>query len=96
MGYRIELGEIENTLISYDEIKDAVVFLHESNVSDAEKELIACVETRDDADLTQTLEKLSNQLPHYMVPKRLVPVVEIPRSDRGKVDRKKVLEQFSA
>jgi amino acid adenylation domain-containing protein len=95
MGYRIELGEIESTLISFDEINDAVVFLHQNSSSEAEKELIACVEALENSDLILTLDKLSKHLPHYMVPKKLIPVDKIPRSDRGKVDRKKLLKQYS-
>ena len=34
MGYRIELGEIESTLVSFDEINDAVVFLSENGISE--------------------------------------------------------------
>jgi acyl-CoA synthetase (AMP-forming)/AMP-acid ligase II len=95
MGYRIELGEIENTLLSFDEIKDAVAFLYEDNYSEEESELVACVEMSEEVDLSQTLDKLSECLPHYMVPKRLVSVETIPRSDRGKVDRHRLIEQFS-
>jgi amino acid adenylation domain-containing protein len=96
MGYRIELGEIESTLMSFDEISEAVVFLFENSTSDSEKELVACVETIEDTDPSKTLDKLSQKLPHYMVPKKIIPVVKIPRSDRGKVDRKKLIEQYSA
>jgi len=95
MGYRIELGEIESTLLSFNEIKDAVVLLYENSGSDAEKELIACVDAKEGSDLSHTMERLTDQLPHYMVPKRIIPVHEIPRSDRGKVDRKKLLEEFT-
>jgi amino acid adenylation domain-containing protein len=95
MGYRIELGEIENVLMSFDDINEAVVFLYEDSNSDAEKELIACIETSDELKISQTLEKLSQKLPHYMIPKRLIPVVKIPRSDRGKVDRNKLIKNYS-
>jgi non-ribosomal peptide synthetase component F len=96
MGYRIELGEIENALISLDGISDAVVFLGENSSSEEEKELVACVEVKQNFDLSHTLEELSQLLPQYMIPKKLIPVVEIPRSERGKVDRIKVMEQYSA
>jgi len=95
MGYRIELGEIESALLSFNEINDAVVILYENGSADSENELVACVEAEEESDLSQTMEQLLNLLPQYMVPKRIIPVHEIPRSDRGKVDRKKLLEHFS-
>jgi len=95
MGYRIELGEIESTLTSFQEINDAVVLLFENGGSDTEKELIACVELTQNSDLSKTMEKLTSQLPQYMIPKRIVPVHQIPRSNRGKVDREKLLKDLS-
>jgi acyl-CoA synthetase (AMP-forming)/AMP-acid ligase II len=95
MGYRIELGEIESTLLSFREINDAVVLLTKNGDPEGEKELIGWIEGDNGIDADHTLDKLAMQLPHYMIPKRLIRVSVIPRSDRGKVDRLKLLEQFS-
>jgi non-ribosomal peptide synthetase component F len=90
MGYRIELGDIESVLLSFDEIADAVVYLSDGYGSGDEKELIACVEVVGDTDLSQTMAALAEQLPPYMIPKKLVPIERIPRNERGKIDRNKL------
>lgn len=87
-GHRIELGEIESALLRHDEIKQAVVVAREANNADVR--LVAYVVTTDGAklDTTELRQKLSEQLPDYMVPSFLVLLDELPLSRNGKVDLK--------
>lgn len=86
MGYRIELSDIEQTLASIDGVRDAGAILAESSLTGLE-ELVACVELDDMVPLSGIVEEAKKRLPHYMMPKHLIPIGCVPRSDRGKINR---------
>lgn len=84
MGHRIELEEIEAMLMKQEGVtRVCCVFdekksrLHAAYMGDAqEKELF---------------EKISAQLPVFMIPRKLVRMEALPISKNGKIDRKEVL-----
>jgi non-ribosomal peptide synthase protein (TIGR01720 family) len=87
-GFRIELGEIENQLLKIEGIKEAVVIERESERGD--KYLcgyIVCDKAKS-FDITGTREKLSENLPGYMIPTYFVELDKIPLVSSGKIDRK--------
>jgi amino acid adenylation domain-containing protein len=84
-GIRIELGEIENRLLRFDEIKDAVVVVKEDK--DGDKNLYAYIVLKQAMDLSAIKNKLSEELPDYMLPLFFVQMDEIPLTPNGKVDR---------
>jgi amino acid adenylation domain-containing protein len=86
MGYRIELGEITVALQAVPGVVDAAVHLLPVRGDDAEQ-LVAFVVPAAGATDAGILATLRGRLPHYMVPKRLVSLPALPRTDRGKVDR---------
>ncbi len=94
MGYRIELAEIVSALLSTENIKDAAALLCRGSFLDQE-ELVAFVEAGKDEIPTEIMSSLSLRLPPYMLPKRIIPVERIPRTDRGKVDKHRLNEYFS-
>ncbi|HXQ70500.1 MAG TPA: amino acid adenylation domain-containing protein [Pyrinomonadaceae bacterium] len=85
-GHRIELGEIESVLLRSDKIKQAVVVACEA--ANADVRLVAYVVTVDNStlDTSEMRQKLSGQLPDYMVPSFLVALDELPLTRNGKVD----------
>jgi amino acid adenylation domain-containing protein len=86
MGYRIELGEIAAALQAIPGVADAVVqLLPVGNGSD--EHLVAFIETAGAPDVGDVLHALRERLPPYMIPRRVIPLDTLPRSDRGKVDR---------
>ena len=87
MGYRIELGEIEHALSALPGVHDVAVAVVPAGDQDL-RELVAFIEGELNADTTAAFEKLKQQLPVYMIPRRLFNVARLPRCDRGKVDRK--------
>ncbi|MCP4148916.1 MAG: amino acid adenylation domain-containing protein, partial [bacterium] len=89
-GFRIELGEIERQLNKQPEIKDAVVITRE-NKND-ERFLIALVISEDELDVPKLKNKLSKDLPHYMLPMKFIRMEDFPKTPSGKIDRK-TLEQ---
>jgi D-alanine--poly(phosphoribitol) ligase subunit 1 len=86
MGYRIELFEIEQAILSQDNIHQAAVVLCDSHQSEVQ-ELVAFIAGPGLLDLDAILDELGRLVPSYMLPKRIIPMAEIPLTDRGKTDR---------
>jgi D-alanine--poly(phosphoribitol) ligase subunit 1 len=86
MGYRIELFEIEQAILAQENIHQAAVVLCDSNQSEV-SELIAFIAGPGLMDQDAIMEELGRVIPTYMLPKRLIPMPEIPLTDRGKTDR---------
>lgn len=89
MGYRIEMGEIEQALLAIDGVRDAAVVAVQRGGLD---ELVAFVEVEEVKDHTQILARLRGRIPAYMIPRRLIPLVELPRCGRGKINRSALRE----
>jgi amino acid adenylation domain-containing protein len=86
-GQRIELGEIEAVMLEHPAVEAAAV------VVDAEREkLLGYVEHAGGDDLAGVEEHLRGRLPAFMVPDRLVTVIEMPTTSSGKVDRRALPE----
>ena len=90
-GYRIELGDIESQLMDHTAVDVAVVILVKPNTANAC--LVAFCrlidfENHDLEALTVELRNhLGNRLPSHMIPPRIVPLAELPRTPNGKIDR---------
>lgn len=94
-GYRIELEEIETQLLSYDEIKEAVVTARDmENTNGDSKYLCAYVVTVSGDTLHQSelREYLSKRLPTYMVPTYIVTLAALPLTPNGKINFKALPE----
>jgi amino acid adenylation domain-containing protein/thioester reductase-like protein len=87
-GFRIELGEIEATLTQHQAVKDAAVVAVEDGRG--VKRLVAYVvlNVGDVPSATDLRAFLGGKLPEYMVPGVFIPLVALPISPNGKVDRK--------
>ncbi|WP_268778106.1 condensation domain-containing protein, partial [Sphaerimonospora mesophila] len=82
-GHRIELGEIEAALTAHPGVRDAVVIA----VGQATRKLAAAVVTEPGADLSGVEEFLSERLPSYMLPDRVLVLEAFPLNHNGKIDR---------
>jgi acyl-CoA synthetase (AMP-forming)/AMP-acid ligase II/thioesterase domain-containing protein len=85
-GYLVEPTEIESTLLSYDDIREAVVVADTTGTPT----LAAYVAAEPDARTPAVAElrtRLHRDLPPYMVPAHITVLAALPRGDRGKVDR---------
>ena len=85
-GFRIEPGEIETTLLEQKEVRQAVVLPRGERLS--ERFLVGYLVTEGGFDEVTALRRLSDRLPAYMVPTRLVELDELPLTGNGKLDRK--------
>lgn len=87
-GYLVEPAEVEAALRSLEWVVDAAVVADRSG---DEPHLVGYVGT--DADRwspspAEVRGALSERLPGWMVPRRIVVLAELPRTERGKVDRR--------
>ena len=81
-GFRVEVGEVEAALRAHPAVSQAAV------CSAADAVLVAYVVLAGSAVTGQDLRgHVGALLPDYMVPSRVVPVAELPRTESGKVDR---------
>ncbi len=85
-GYRIELNEIESELTKLDSITDAVVITRDDENNN--KYLCAYIVSSEPITITKIREKLSENLPEYMIPSHFMRLEELPLTTSGKIDRK--------
>jgi len=84
----IELRRIENQLLSYSEIKEAVVLAADNGKED--KTICAYIAADKNTDLSHLRECLSRDLPGDMIPDHFVFLEGIPLTFNGKLDRKRL------
>lgn len=92
-GHRIELGEIEAMLRQQAGVRDAVVLA--VRASDGEPELEAAVSGAGCSD-QELYSALSERLPPYMMPRRIVTLEELPLNANGKIDRQALLARLGS
>ncbi|AQA06816.1 hypothetical protein BVC93_28665 [Mycobacterium sp. MS1601] len=90
-GYLVEPTEVEVTLLSYDDIREAVVVSDrassERGQSTALVAYIAPTTTARTPSIAEVRTRLHRDLPPWMVPAHIVVLPALPRGDRGKIDR---------
>lgn len=96
-GYRIEIEDIENNLLKLPSIKSAVVVPVVKNgaVESLTAFVIVGFEVISNLKASQQIRKeLSEFLPLYMIPKKFIFVNDIPMTNNGKANRKKLMEEL--
>ncbi|WP_175510356.1 non-ribosomal peptide synthetase [Micromonospora phaseoli] len=93
-GHRIELGEIEAAAQAHPGVAGAVAL----TVGEGAHRRLALAVVADDeqVDDLALLGFLAQRLPSYMVPERVVGVVDLPLTANGKVDRRALTAQVTA
>ncbi|MGY2079669.1 long-chain-fatty-acid--CoA ligase [Modestobacter sp. SYSU DS0657] len=92
-GFNVHPSEVEEVLKAVPGIRDAAVVGLPG--PDGGEEVVAAVVLDDpDLDLDAVRARAREQLSGYKVPRRLVPVEDLPRSQIGKVLRRRVRDQL--
>eukprot|EP00833_Pecoramyces_ruminatium_P016364 jgi/Orpsp1_1/1190396/evm.model.d7180000078718.1 len=89
-GQRIELGEIENVIKEIKEISQALVV--DKKKENGEKYLVGYYISEVKIQNKKIKDYLRRKLPMYMVPNYYIKIEEIPLSNNGKLDRKRLPE----
>jgi amino acid adenylation domain-containing protein len=85
-GHRVEPAEVEQVLAGHPDVYEAAVLATEE--VPGHKRLVAYVVMRQGGESQADLrEHLGRELPDFMVPQTIVALEEMPRNERGKVDR---------
>lgn len=84
-GYRIEFGDIENSILSFHAVKEVVVDLREYK---NEPCLVAYYVLKENNNMRNMRDFLSNKLPEYMIPSYYVELKELPLTTSGKLNKK--------
>lgn len=84
-GYRVSLGEIAQRIRAFDGVGDAHVQVDDNGQ-------IIAYPLAGELDVSALRASLEQQLPDYMVPAHILPLVEFPLTANGKIDRKALPE----
>jgi len=91
MGYRIELEEIENVINSIDNVAQCGVIYHRKVNSNYGK-IVAFIQVENSLTLEYIKSILTQKLPPYMLPNKIIILDELPKNQNGKIDRRKLQE----
>jgi len=88
-GQRVEPGEVENVAQQFSGMGDCVCCKKEVN---GDEVICLFFESSQTIDTERLQTFMARQLPHYMMPTYFIPLDELPRNARGKIDRKSMPE----
>jgi amino acid adenylation domain-containing protein len=92
-GYRVELGEIESVMIAHPEVEEAVALpIPDEAIGNTIWAIVTTVEGSS-LDLLQLKRHCAVKLPPYMVPEKISFRDSLPRTDNGKIDRRRLLQE---
>ncbi len=90
-GHRIELGEIEAILLKHPDILDVIVSLV---TLDSKKLIVAFLKTPNKNIAKNNIVKyLSNEVPSYMIPNKIITLDSFPMGENNKVDRNLLIKK---
>ncbi len=89
MGYRIELGEIETALLAVNGVKAGICFFDA-----AEDQIICCMQTDGETDISLIASDMKSRVPAYMLPNIWRTLERMPLNANGKIDRRSLKEQY--
>ncbi|WP_205410272.1 amino acid adenylation domain-containing protein [Aquimarina longa] len=87
-GFRVELDSVTSIIEKMPECKRAITFKKDNRT------LVSFV-SPENVDPEEVKKKVDEVLPYYCVPAIVVAMPELPMTNRGKIDKKKLLDQVS-
>ncbi|MBE5929369.1 MAG: amino acid adenylation domain-containing protein, partial [Lachnospiraceae bacterium] len=89
-GFRIELGEIESRIREIEGVADCAVIARAE--ASGEKAIFAYFTSNVEVSVSEIREKLSENLPEYMIPSYMMQIESIPVTRNGKLDKRALPE----
>jgi non-ribosomal peptide synthetase component F len=88
-GYRVELGEVEYQVRQASDREEVVAIAWPTNDGSAQG-IVAFIEGQCHLEKQSIIERCSEFLPDYMVPRNIYFLEALPRNANGKLDRRKL------
>ena len=94
-GYRVELGAVESTLISHNDVLEAIVYpiTHSDETVSISAAII--VSTNSNFDEKEILSYMKKKLPSYAIPIEIKLMEDFPRTGSGKTNRPALIDQLT-
>lgn len=90
-GFRIELGEIEYYAREFLKGQNAIASALKNNIGNTEIALFIEGKLDSENDLRSYL---NSKMPHYMIPSKILSLINFPINTSGKIDRIKIMEMI--
>jgi amino acid adenylation domain-containing protein len=94
-GYRVELGEIEAVMVAHPAVDEAVALpIPDEAIGNTIHAVVTIADSRS-LDSMQLKQHCAEKLPAYMVPERIDFRDSLPRTDNGKIDRRRLIGELT-
>ena len=94
-GYRVELGEIETVMVAHPAVGEAVALpIPDEAIGNAIHAVIT-IAAGGSIDSMQLKQHCAEKLPAYMVPEKVEFRDSLPRTDNGKIDRRRLVSELT-
>ena len=94
-GYRVSPTEIEEVIYSSGLAKEAAAIGIPHETLGQAIIVVVSVENIDEFNESELMQLCKTQLANFMVPAKIEVLAELPKNPNGKIDRKKLVAQFS-
>lgn len=93
-GYRVSPTEIEEVIYASGSVKEAAAFGIDHQTLGQAIIVVVSPENSADFDETTLINLCKLHLPNFMVPAKIEILPELPKNPNGKIDRKRLAQQF--
>ncbi|CAN5386134.1 N/A [soil metagenome] len=94
-GYRVELGEIEAIMVAHPAVDEAVALPIPDEAIGNTIHAVVTIANNGSLDLMQLKTHCAEKLPAYMVPEKIEFRDSLPRTDNGKIDRRRLVGELT-
>jgi amino acid adenylation domain-containing protein len=95
-GYRVELGEIEAVMVAHSAVDEAVALPIPDEAIGNTIHAVVTLADHQSLDATSLKRHCAEKLPAYMVPEKIDFRDALPRTDNGKVDRRRLVSELTS
>ncbi|MEO5718968.1 MAG: amino acid adenylation domain-containing protein [Chthoniobacterales bacterium] len=94
-GYRVELGEIEAVMVAHPSVDEAVALPIPDEAIGNTIHAVVTIAASSSLDSMQLKQHCAEKLPAYMVPEKIEFRDSLPRTDNGKIDRRRLVGELT-
>ncbi len=89
-GYRVELGEIEAVMVAHPNVDEAVALAIPDEAVGNTIQAVVTLAGDSSLEVAELKRHCAEKLPAYMVPEKIDFAATLPRTDNGKIDRRRL------